>query len=102
MSADDDHRHSAADEPTAMWNADALREGGFEDVAEARESDVPPPATTPARGDEPSVQLATAAGPARVGATAAPAATGARFWVLTVLLAITLGGAVFALVRLLR
>lgn len=101
---------SAADDPTAMWNEDDLREAGMEEVAKRAESLPPPAATGPeVRGDvrqsvvvgdeRPAPQAQRAAPRPRPG----PARPSAGLsWPVTIGLAVALGLVVYFLVRLVR
>ncbi|MEM9067392.1 MAG: hypothetical protein AAGE52_02770 [Myxococcota bacterium] len=87
----DDRGVHAADEPTAMWDEDSLKDLGLDDVG--RVSSPPSgPATSGAGPAGPSVQVSTAQGSPRGGLS----------WVITIVLAVVLGVGVFLLVRLLR
>ena len=77
---------SAADEPTAMWDEDSLREAGLD--LGARSSSRPRSRGT---GTDPGLSRM----PRRQ-------ASGGLSWTLTILLALALGAAVFFAVRALR
>lgn len=101
--ADDDGMSHAADEPTAVWDANSLREAGLGDLINRPESE-PPPAATRARRREqqgPSIvvdEAAAGASPQQV--SSGPA--GDLGWLSTVALAAGLGGAVYFLIRFLK
>ncbi|MCB9614137.1 MAG: hypothetical protein H6722_16995 [Sandaracinus sp.] len=91
MSNEDDTGQHAADEPTAMWDEDALAQLGLGGPAE--------PAPKP-QGPGLAVSVETAS---HATAPAAPARKSSMVgWVVTVVLAIGLGVAVYFVVRALR
>jgi hypothetical protein len=96
----------AADEPTAVWDADALRKAGLAELLDAPDSPVSGPAT-PAMGFEverPSiiVEDEDQAG-ARQVRTPAPGRPGTKLgWLSLVATALVLGGIAYAVIRLLR
>jgi hypothetical protein len=109
--ADDDSSSHAADEPTAVWDVNALREAGLGDLIKqpGHEDSDPPPAATPAmRGSQgPSIVVdeAAAGARARPGPNMKPdgtAASGELGWVATLGLAAGLGAAVYLLIRFLK
>ncbi len=90
---------SAADEPTAMWNAEELRKLGLDEHAPAEGA----PATKPevvssAAITAPSIVVDPRATGAHRAAPAQPAQKELS-WPATVSIAFVLGGAVYALVR---
>ncbi len=96
---DDDHFSSAADEPTAMWTEDMVRDAqqGPQPVAAAP---APQPAAALAAGS-------TSHPPLRSGTRRRPPVPAERepasmSWALTIALAIALGTAVYYFVRYLR
>jgi len=97
---DDDDFKSAADDPTAMWDDEALRAAGMSHPGKG-ESRAATPATRPSVGGDSREKVIVGrrssgpAGPAR-------AASGGLSWPLTLLLAIALGVAVYFLVSYLR
>lgn len=123
----DDERH-AADDPTAVWDADTLRAAGLEDVLDRPETDPPPAATTPATKGRDSGPSMVAEGAVRApdqpkrerpdatprephqvprptpkppSRTVAPS-SGELGWGATIALAVGLAVAVYFLVRFLR
>ena len=109
--ADDDISSHAADEPTAVWDVNALREAGLGELIKkpGQEDSDPPPAATPAmRGNQgPSIVVDEAAAGARAqpgpnvkGGSAA--ASGELGWAATLGLAAGLGAAVYLLIRFLK
>ena len=109
IAADDDLSH-AADEPTAVWDVNALREAGLAELIKKPGDDddsEPPPAATPAmRGNQgPSIVVdeAAAGARARPGPNMKSAdATGELGWAATLGLAAGLGAAVYLLIRFLK
>lgn len=112
MSKDDDDPDGprwAADEPTAMWNESMMADSGYQDLANDR-AEKPRVETGPATGREVkgdvAAKVAVSAeltGGHKAVPPAAPAAPRAALsWVITVVLAVALGGAAYFLVRLLR
>ena len=107
--ADDATSSHAADEPTAVWDVNALREAGLGELIKqpGQEDSDPPPAATPAmRGNQgPSIVVDEAA----AGARARPGpnmksttASGELGWAATLGLAAGLGAAVYLLIRFLK
>ncbi len=113
MSKDDDDPDGprwAADEPTAMWDESAMADSGYQDLAKDR-TEKPRNETGPATGREVKGDVAAKVAVSAEltgGHKAAPATppssprSGALSWVITVVLAVALGGAAYFLVRLLR
>jgi hypothetical protein len=100
---DDDGMSHAADEPTAVWDANTLREAGLGDLINRPESEPPPAATRGRRREQqgPSIVVDEAAAGARSEQVAT--STGADLgWLSTVALAAGLGGAVYFLIRFLK
>jgi hypothetical protein len=114
LNADDDSSSHAADEPTAVWDVNALREAGLAELIKkpgSDDSDPPPPATPGVRSAQgPSIVVdeAAAGARARPGPPSAAlkqggaAASGELGWVATLGLAAGLGAAVYALIRFLK
>jgi len=100
---DDDGSNLAADEPTAVWDANTLREAGLGDLIKRPESKPPPPATAPERAGAtaPSMVVDAKAAGAPVQHVAAPN-SGELGWGSTVALAAGLGAAVYLAIRFLR
>lgn len=104
MGNDDDYPAHAADEPTAMWGADALKELGLD-----RPPSEPPkgPATEASEGgSEGSVQLSMGAAeaPHQPVGKPGPGLRGSKLlpWILTFVGAVLLAVGAYLLVRLLR
>jgi hypothetical protein len=100
QAGDDDMSH-AADEPTAVWDANTLREAGLGDLIKKPDSEPPPPATPAIRGQAPSILVDEAA----AGAKAQKGASdddGELGWGATLGLAAGLGAAVYLLIRFLK
>jgi hypothetical protein len=105
--AGDGHRAPrwAADEPTAMWDDSVLEDAGYDRLASHRE-EKPREATGPATRREVGgdlaqgihVSKATSPGTAPVPSRKNPAIG----WILTAVVAVLLGGGVYALIRFLR
>jgi hypothetical protein len=103
-----DSQRWAADEETAMWDESAMRESGFGDLAQDREAkprSETGPATTKEFGgdDKAKVKLgANVTGGHQQMPAAAPKSSGpsALSWVVTVVLALAIGVAVFFVVRM--
>ncbi len=100
---DDDMSH-AADEPTAVWDANTLREAGLGDLIKKPTSEPPPPATPAARGNQgPSIVVDEAAAGAKAQvASHGHDADGELGWGATLGLAAGLGAAVYLLIRFLK
>lgn len=102
--ADDDEavRH-AADEPTAVWDANTLREAGLGDLINKPESLPPPPRRTAKGNEGPSIVVDEAAAGAKARQVAsAKSANDELSWGATIGLAAGLGAAVYVLIRLLK
>ena len=109
----DESGSHAADEPTAVWDADSLREAGLAELLEQEEAEALAPATPGATSRDASIQIAdelAPAGqavsgptPARQSAASmeAPAPKGMG-WGAALSIALALGGAVYALIRFLK
>lgn len=101
---EDDDERSAADDPTAMWDEDALRQAGMADIAGRTDTrEAAGPATSyGVRGDarDKVVVGRTEAAPAPPART--PGQPGGLSWTLTIILAGVLGVAVYLIVRLLK
>lgn len=98
---DDDSGSHAADEPTAVWDANTLREAGLGDLLKKPDDSDPPPAATPAaRNHGPSIVVDEAAAGARAQeAASGKADSGELGWGATLGLAAGLGAAVYLLIR---
>ena len=103
---DDDNSSLAADEPTAVWDANTLREAGLGDLIRKPDSTPPPPVTAPDRAGAtaPSmmVDAAAAGGPIQHVAANKDANSGELGWGSTVALAAGLGAIVYLAIRFLR
>ena len=105
---DEEDSNLAADEPTAVWDANTLREAGLGDLIKKPESEPPPAATAPEKVTKqaPSmmVDAAAAGGPIQhIAAKKKPGAdSGELGWGSTVALAAGLGAAVYLAIRFLR
>lgn len=102
---DDESSNLAADEPTAVWDVNALREAGLGDLIRKPESEPPPAATAPAKRQGPSmmVDAVAAGGPIQhIAAKKKPGDTGELGWGSTVALAAGLGAIVYLAIRFLR
>jgi len=105
---DDENSNLAADEPTAVWDANTLREAGLGDLIKKPDSEPPPAATAPEKATKqaPSmmVDAVAAGGPIQhIAAKKKPAAnSGELGWGSTVALAAGLGAAVYLAIRFLR
>jgi hypothetical protein len=99
---DDDLSH-AADEPTAVWDANTLREAGLGDLIKKPISE-PPPAQTPAiRGNQgPSIVVDEAAAGAKATVSSDSSGSGELGWGATLGLAAGLGAAVYLVIRFLK
>ncbi len=101
----DDNSSLAADEPTAVWDANALREAGLGDLIKKRESTPPPAVTSPdkAGATAPSMVVDAAAAGGPVQHLAQKKANSNELgWGSTVALAAGLGAAVYLAIRFLR
>jgi hypothetical protein len=122
----DDGESHAADEPTAVWDENALRAAGLGDIFKRREPEAPTPAATKsvAPADAPSIVVENAvneaaghapstvgalraAGAGNAAATPVPpapiaASSGGMSWAATVAIAVALGAAAYALIRFLK
>jgi hypothetical protein len=107
--SDDDLQTSAADDPTAMWDEDSLKDLGLDDIAERHSSRPPGPkpvaAAPVAAAVAPANRLGHSTDP-RVGPMVRrrppPKRSGGMSWTLTIALAVALGTAVYYFVRLLK
>jgi hypothetical protein len=95
---DDDFESSAADEHTAMWGADALKDLGLEEAAKAHDEPAPvaKPAPKPAQTPQPAAQrvvMKPKTVPKKRAASAGPS------WTVTIALAIAVAAGVFFGVR---
>lgn len=101
QAGDDDMASHAADEPTAVWDANTLREAGLGDLIKKPDSEPPPPATPAIRGQAPSILVDEAAAGAK--AQQGPRDDdGELGWGATLGLAAGLGAAVYLLIRFLK
>ena len=103
QAGDDDTSH-AADEPTAVWDANTLREAGLGDLIKKPDSEPPPPATPAVRGNQgPSIFVdeAQAGAKAQRGPNSRED-NGELGWGATLGLAAGLGAAVYLLIRFLK
>jgi len=89
---DEDRIKHAADDPTAMWDEDSVRESGLDEALKKKPAPVAAPAT------------ATAPKPAAQPVAPAPSATAPTgiSWVAMLALAAAVGVIVFLVVRMLR
>jgi hypothetical protein len=102
---DDDENSSAADEPTAVWDAEALRAAGLDDLGPLPDPSVPPPATpASATATAPSIVVDRRAtgefGVAKPDAAVEPKKE--LSWAATMGIALGLGAIVYALIRIFR
>lgn len=99
---DFDASASGADEPTAMWDAEELRKLGLNELGP--EPSISPPATRPGvQSNAATTAPSIVVDPRATGAhRVAPPATSSKelSWPATVSIAVALGGAVYALIRL--
>jgi hypothetical protein len=114
LSFDDDYDGgSAADDPTAVWDAEALRKAGLDELTKLPEASATPAVTPAATSSGPSIVVEPqAAAPAPAPAPtpdssnrntpAPPAPATSMGWATTVALAALLGAIVYGLIRLLR
>jgi hypothetical protein len=99
---------NAADEPTAVWDAELLRQAGLADLGPLPEHSVPPPATPASAAVQtaPSIVVDPRATGSHVVGSPRPAGNGSPSkelsWRATLALAIGLGAVVYALIRLFR
>lgn len=102
----DDIASHAADEPTAVWDANTLREAGLGDLIKKPDEDegASPPVTPAARSSAPSIVVDETAAGAKVQTAnnARAASSGELGWGATLGLAAGLGAAVYLLIRLLK
>lgn len=93
----DDFDSSAADEPTAMWGADALKDLGLEDAAKDHDEPTPvvapPPRQVKPVANKPVVRSKT------VPKKRAQAAAAGPSWTMTIALAVAVAALVFFGVR---
>jgi hypothetical protein len=107
---EDDGESHAADEPTAVWDENALRAAGLTDLLGKRDSEPPPaPATPSTAPPRPSIELndemALAAGAPVEPAVFEPAdaaPSDGMGWPATLGLAVVLGAIVYALIRFVK
>jgi hypothetical protein len=94
----------AADEPTAVWDAKSLREAGLGDLINKPDSEPPPPATPATKGEKqgPSIVVDQVAAGAKAQQVTSGSGGSELGWLSTLALAVGLGGAVYALIRLLK
>lgn len=95
---DDDLDTSAADEPTAMWGADALKELGLEEAAKAHEEPSVVAPAAQARKPQPAASARPATKPKTIPKKR-PAAPAGPSWTTTIVLAIAVAAGVFFGVR---
>jgi hypothetical protein len=101
---DDDLSGSAADDPTAVWDAEALRKAGLDELGplpEHVETSPATPASAAVRTAPSMVVDPKATGSHQVAPPQARAGKELS-WPATVGLALALGGVVYALIRFLR
>jgi hypothetical protein len=103
---DDDMASHAADEPTAVWDANTLREAGLGDLIKKPETDSDPPSApaTPAmKGQQgPSILVDEAQAGAKAQRGSSREDNGELGWGATLGLAAGLGAAVYLLIRFLK
>jgi hypothetical protein len=102
--SEDDLGSHAADEPTAVWDANTLRQAGLGDLIKKPDSEPPPAATPAARGNQgPSIVVDEAAAGARAqrgpDMRQGQNGSGELGWGATLGLAAGLGAAVYLLIR---
>jgi hypothetical protein len=95
---------NAADDPTAVWDAEALRQAGLDDLGPLPEHVETGPATSASAAirTAPSVVVDPRATGAHISAAEPRASKKELSWPATVGLALGLGGIVYALIRFLR
>jgi hypothetical protein len=100
---DPDFSANAADEPTAVWDAELLRQAGLDDLGPLPEHSVPPPATPASAAVQtaPSIVVDPRATGSHIAASPVPPRKELS-WRATLGLALVLGGVVYALIRFLR
>ncbi len=101
---DDAFSASAADDPTAVWDAEALRQAGLGDLGPLPEHVETAPATpaSPAVQTAPSIVVDPRATGSHNAAPQKASAGKELSWPATLGLAVALGGLVYALIRFLR
>ena len=103
---DDDMASHAADEPTAVWDANTLREAGLGDLIKKPEHDSDPPlapATPAMKGQQgPSIMVDEAQAGAKAQRGPNRDDNGELGWGATLGLAAGLGAAVYLLIRFLK
>jgi hypothetical protein len=102
---DDDLSGTAADDPTAVWDAEALRKAGLDELGPLPEHVETAPATqaSAAVRTAPSIVVdPKATGSHQVAPPQQARASKELSWPATVGLAVALGGVVYALIRFLR
>lgn len=101
---DDAFSANAADDPTAVWDAEALRKAGLDELGPLPEQVETAPATQASSAVRTAPSMVV--DPKATGAHAIPAQPRAGSkelsWPATVGLALGLGGVVYALIRFLR
>lgn len=108
----DDASGSGADDPTAVWDAEALRAAGLDDFTKLPEPTVRPAVTPAMQASGPSIVVDNAAGaPAAAPQLGGPSKTPVPVpaeprkemsWATTVGLAAALGAVVYVIIRFLR
>ncbi|MDB4988213.1 MAG: hypothetical protein JWN04_3391 [Myxococcaceae bacterium] len=111
LGEDDDGESHAADEPTAVWDENALRAAGLGDLWRKREAEPVAPATPPAvppSAKDASIVIedSIAEQPVAVMAKIAPQApqpqSSGLGWGATISVAVALGAIAYALIRYLK
>jgi len=101
-----DGESHAADEPTAVWDENALRAAGLTDLLKRHDAEpaAPPATRSTAPGPESSIVVDEDVAPELPQVILADPGEPARGlgWFATLAIAIVLGGAVYLLIRLLR
>src|SRR5262245_34794508 len=89
---DDSSSANAADEPTAVWDSEALRQAGLDDLGPLPEPNVTPPATPALTATAPSIMVDPRATGSHHAAHQGAAKRKELSWGATVGLAVGLGG----------
>jgi hypothetical protein len=95
---------NAADEPTAVWDAELLRQAGLDALGPLPDPSIPPPATPTSAAVQtaPSIMVDPRTSGAQPITTGKPRPPKELSWRATLGLALGLGTIVYALIRFLR